>query len=385
MTSPTTPLADQNTHARPDIHQTVSVALGERAYEIHIGTGLLQHAGTYIKPLLARPQTVIVTDHNVAEAVLPKLQKSLDAEGISHQTITLPAGESTKSFENLARLTDFLLDAKVERNDMIIALGGGVIGDLTGFAASVLRRGIDFIQIPTSLLAQVDSSVGGKTGINTRRGKNLVGAFHQPRLVLADVGILATLPPRELRAGYAEIVKYGLIDNLTFFEWLETNGAALLAGDTGLLAHAVTVSCKAKAAIVAEDELEQGKRALLNLGHTFGHALEAETGYSDRLVHGEAVAIGMCLAHQYSQSQGLATGQDTARILAHLQAVGLPVAIGDIPGATMSTGALLEHMYQDKKASAGALTFILTKGIGQAFVARDVDPDLLLDFLATRV
>lgn len=371
--------------SRHHLHDTIEVALGDRAYSIHIGTGLIEHAGTYIKPLLARPQTVIVTDHNVAEAVLPRLQKSLDATGIAHRTITLPAGESTKSFDNLARLTDFLLDAKVERNDMIIALGGGVIGDLTGFAASILRRGIDFIQIPTSLLAQVDSSVGGKTGINTKRGKNLVGAFHQPRLVLADVGILSTLPPRELRAGYAEVVKYGLIDNLDFFEWLETNGAALLAGDTDLLAQAVTVSCKAKAAIVAEDEREQGKRALLNLGHTFGHALEAETGYSGRLVHGEAVAIGMCLAHEYSQSQGLTDGQDTARILAHLKAMGLPVAIGDIDGSSVSADALLEHMYQDKKASAGALTFILTKGIGKAFIAKDVDPALLLDFLTTRV
>lgn len=367
------------------IHETIEVALGARSYSIHVGTGLLECAGTLIKPILARPQTVIVTDHNVAEAILPKLQKSLDAEGIAHQTITLPPGEKTKSFDTLARLTDFLLDAKVERNDVVIALGGGVIGDLTGFAASVLRRGVDFIQIPTSLLAQVDSSVGGKTGINTRRGKNLVGAFHQPRLVIADVGVLTSLPPRELRAGYAEVVKYGLIDQPEFFEWLEVNGAALLDGDTALLARAVTVSCKAKAAIVAQDEREQGRRALLNLGHTFGHALEAEAGYSGRIVHGEAVSIGLCLAHEFSQAQGLATGQDAARVAAHLLSAGLPTTISDIPGERMSAETLLDHIRQDKKASGGALTFILTKGIGKAFVANDVDPAPLLHFLTTRV
>jgi 3-dehydroquinate synthase len=377
--------SSSGTSPSSSFQNTVDVALGDRTYSILIGTGLLETAGKHIKPLLARNQTVIVTDHNVAEAVLPKLQKSLDEAEIAHRTITLPAGETSKSFDTLARLTDFLLDARVERNDMIIALGGGVIGDLTGFAASVLRRGIDFIQIPTSLLAQVDSSVGGKTGINTRFGKNLVGAFHQPRLVLADVGVLSTLPPRELRAGYAEVVKYGLIDQPDFFEWLEANGAALLAGDTQLMVEAVAVSCKAKAAIVAEDERERGRRALLNLGHTFGHALEAETGYSDRLVHGEAVSIGMCLAHEFSQVQGLASGQDTQRLKAHLKALGLPSSISDIPGAPVAASALVDHMYQDKKAIAGALTFILTKGIGQAFVATDVDPATLLDFLATRV
>lgn len=371
--------------AIPQIHETIEVSLGARSYPIHVGTGLLEHAGSFIKPVLTRPRTVIVTDHNVAEAILPKVQKSLDAEGITHQTITLPPGEGTKSFDNLARLTDLLLDAKVERSDIIIALGGGVIGDLTGFAASILRRGIDFIQIPTSLLAQVDSSVGGKTGINTKRGKNLVGAFHQPRLVLADTGALSSLPPRELRAGYAEIVKYGLINQPDFFEWLEKNGAALLEGGTDLLAHAVTVSCKAKAAIVAQDEREQGKRALLNLGHTFGHALEAEAGYSGRIVHGEAVAIGMCLAHEFSQVQGLATGQDAVRVAAHLSSVGLPTCIGDIPGGPMLAEALVEHIYQDKKASGGALTFILTRGIGKAFVAKDIDPAALLHFLTTRV
>lgn len=366
-------------------YQTIKVELGDRSYLIHVGTNLIENAGALIKPLLARPQTVVVTDHNVADAVLPALQKSLDAEDIAHKSITLPPGEGTKSFNNLERLCDFLLDAKVERGDMIIALGGGVIGDLTGFAASILRRGIDFIQIPTSLLAQVDSSVGGKTGINTRFGKNLVGAFHQPRLVLADVGVLSSLPPRELRAGYAEVAKYGLIDQPEFFEWLEANGAALLEGDTSLTAHAVAVSCKAKAAIVAEDEREQGKRALLNLGHTFAHALEAEAGYSGRLVHGEAVAIGMCLAHDFSQVLGLSTGQDAGRVAAHLKSMGLPTRIGDIPGDPMSAGALLEHMRQDKKASGGALTFILTKGIGKAHIAVDVDAAALLHFLTTRV
>ena len=377
--------AKSTVSSKPHKHQTIEVSLGTRSYSIHVGTGLLDRAGTFIKPLLARPRTVIVTDHNVAEAILPKLQKSLDAEGIAHQTITLPPGEGTKSFDTLARLTDLLLEAKVERSDIIIALGGGVIGDLTGFAASILRRGIDFIQIPTSLLAQVDSSVGGKTGINTKYGKNLVGAFHQPRLVLADVGILSSLPPRELRAGYAEVVKYGLIDQPEFFEWLEKNGAGLLDGDEGLLAHAVTVSCTAKATIVAEDEREQGKRALLNLGHTFGHALEAEAGYSGRIVHGEAVAIGLCLAYEFSQAQGLTTGQDASRVAAHLASVGLPTTIGDIPGGPMLADALMEHISQDKKASGGALTFILTKGIGGAFVAKDVDPAPLLHFLTTRV
>lgn len=378
------PARPTSSKAAPE-HETIEVALAERSYEIRVGTRLIENAGALIKPLLRRPQSVIVTDHNVADAVLPTLQKSLDAAGIAHQTITLPPGESTKSFDSLAQLCDFLLDARVERGDTIIALGGGVIGDLTGFAASILRRGIDFIQVPTSLLAQVDSSVGGKTGINTRVGKNLVGAFHQPRLVLADVGVLSSLSPRQMRAGYAEVVKYGLIDQPEFFEWLEVNGAALLAGDRDLIAHAVSVSCKAKAAIVAEDEREEGNRALLNLGHTFAHALEAEAGYSDRIVHGEAVAIGLCLAHDFSQMLGLSTGQDGARVTAHLKTMGLPTSIGDIPGKPMSANALLEHMRQDKKASDGALTFILTRGIGKAFVARDVDPATLLEFLTTRV
>ncbi len=386
MTSPAAPnpANPASSKAAPE-HETIKVALGQRSYLIHVGTNLIEHAGALTRPILARPQTVIVTDHNVADAVLPALQKSLDAEHIAHQTITLPPGEGTKNFDHLARLCDFLLDAKVERGDAIIALGGGVIGDLTGFASAILRRGIDFIQIPTSLLAQVDSSVGGKTGINTKFGKNLVGAFHQPRLVLGDVGVLSSLPPREFKAGYAEVVKYGLIDQPDFFEWLEANGTALLAGDTGLIAHAVTVSCRAKAAIVAEDEREQAKRALLNLGHTFAHALEAEAGYSGRIVHGEAVAIGMCLAHEFSEVAGHSTGQDAGRLAAHIKSVGLPTTIGEIPGDPMSADALLGHMYQDKKASGGALTFILTKGIGKAFVARDVDPAALLQFLTTRV
>lgn len=386
MTTPSAP--DPANPASANVvpeHQTVEVALAERSYRVHIGTRLLESAGALVKPILARPQTVIVTDHNVADAVLPGLQRSLAAAGIAHQTITLPPGEGTKSFDHLARLCDFLLDAKVERNDTIIALGGGVIGDLTGFASSILRRGIDFIQIPTSLLAQVDSSVGGKTGINTRYGKNLVGAFHQPRLVLCDVAVLASLPPREMRAGYAEVLKYGLLDQPEFFDWLEINGPALLAGDADLIAHAVTVSCRAKAAIVASDEREQGRRALLNLGHTFAHALEAEAGYSGRIVHGEAVAIGLCLAHDFSQVLGLSTGQDGGRVAAHLKSVGLPTTIGDIPGEPMTASALLEHMYQDKKATGGALTFILTKGIGKALVARDIDPAALLQFLTTRV
>jgi 3-dehydroquinate synthase len=367
------------------IPKVIDVNLGERSYEIHVGTGLIDQAGQLIAPLLARPKTLIVTDDHVGGAVLPSLKTSLETVGIHVDCCVLPPGEATKSFAHLQKLTDTMLDAKIERDDMVIALGGGVIGDLTGFAASILRRGVDFIQIPTSLLAQVDSSVGGKTGINTKFGKNLIGAFHQPRLVLADVNVLTSLPERELRAGYAEVVKYGLIDQPDFFEWLEANGPSLLAGDVKARIYAIANSCQSKANIVAKDEREQGKRALLNLGHTFGHALEAETNYSDRLNHGEGVSIGMCLAHDFSVTEGLGRGQDTARVKAHLRAVGLPTEIRDIPGKPMSADALLEHMYQDKKSSGGALTFILTEGIGKAFVVKDVDPTNLLTFLKTRV
>lgn len=365
--------------------ETVTVALEDRSYDIHVGAGLLDEAGAIIAPMLSRPRTVVVTDENVVTQVWPRLQKALDAAGIAADVLTLPAGEGTKSFTQLEGLLDQLLDAGLERDDVIIALGGGVIGDLTGFAASVFKRGIGFIQIPTTLLSQVDSSVGGKTGINTRFGKNLVGSFHQPRAVICDVEVLSSLPPRELRTGYAEVVKYGLINQPDFFDWLEVNGQKLIEGDLAARTYAVAQSCRFKAAIVAEDETEKGARALLNLGHTFGHALEAETGYSRRLTHGEGVAIGMALAHDFSSDEGLANGQDGERLKAHLRAVGLPADIRDIEGPRTTAEALIAHMYQDKKASGGTLTFILTEGIGKAFVARKVDPQKLQSFLTSRV
>ena len=384
MSAPTGSSQEPNSASDAGV-QTIKVDLGPRSYDIHVGPGLIASAGALIAPLLKRPKVLIVTDENVARHVLPALEASLHEAGLSRDIITLQPGEATKSFDQLQRLVDAFLEARLERDDLVIALGGGVIGDLTGFAASVLKRGIGFIQIPTSMLAQVDSSVGGKTGINTRFGKNLVGAFHQPSLVIADVETLSSLPARELRAGYAEIVKYGLINQLNFFEWLEVNGAKLLGGDLEARTHAVAQSCRSKALIVAEDEREGGRRALLNLGHTFGHALEAETGYSAKLNHGEGVAVGICLAHEYSAAEGLSTRQDSDRVKSHFKAMGLPTDIADIEGGPFSADALLEHMYQDKKASGGALTFILTKGIGEAFVARDVSPTSLLSFLNSRV
>ncbi len=359
----------------------VHVALAGRSYDILIGPGLLDTAATHIAPLLKRKFAVIVTDANVAQHHLPTLQKSLSASGIEHQAIVLPAGEPTKSFTQLASLCDQLLAAKVERRDIVIALGGGVIGDLTGFAAAILRRGVNFIQIPTTLLAQVDSSVGGKTGINSAHGKNLIGAFHQPSLVLADLDCLKTLPLRERRAGYAEVVKYGLLGDRPFFDWLETNAAQVLAADTAALRHAVRICCEAKARIVAEDETETGVRALLNLGHTFGHAYEAATGYSQRLLHGEAIAIGMVQAFRYSEQQGLCAKGTTEIVERHLKAAGLPVHASEIPGSLPPPHGLVELMKQDKKAVGGKLTFILTKAIGDAFIARDVDEASILSFM----
>ena len=351
--------------------ETLSVALGERSYDLRVGQGLVGNAGALLRDVLARPRAVIVTDQRVAALHLPALNQSLDQAGIEHQAVVLPPGEASKSFGQLETLLDRLLEAKVERHDTILALGGGVIGDLAGFAASVLRRGIDFVQLPTTLLAQVDSSVGGKTGINTRHGKNLFGSFHQPRLVLADVGVLDTLPRRELLAGYAEVVKYGLLGDATFFAWLERHGQALVEGNMAARREAVAVSCRAKAAIVGRDEHETGERALLNLGHTFGHALEAEHGFSDRLLHGEAVAIGMVLAFELSEALGQCPGQDVERVRRHLAMVGLPTS----PAATqvgISAGRLYAHMLQDKKVRDGRTTFILVRGIGQAFISREV-------------
>ncbi|MBO9589901.1 3-dehydroquinate synthase [Devosia sp.] len=363
-----------------DISHTVHVALGERAYDILIGPNLIDDAGAILAEKFPGRRFGIVTDTEVAKAQLPRLVASLEFSGLTFSTITLPSGESTKSWEHLRTVVEGLLAAKLERNDLVIALGGGVIGDLAGFAASITRRGMDFVQIPTSLLAQVDSSVGGKTGINSPHGKNLVGAFHQPKLVLADLSALDTLPPRQFAAGYAEVVKYGLIDDPDFFEWLEANHAEIFAGGPAR-GEAIARCCAHKARVVIEDEKEIGVRALLNLGHTFGHALEKDTGYSDRLLHGEGVSIGMVLAHTFSNRLGLAPGQDSGRIAAHLRKSGLPTTLADIPGSLGSTETLMAAIAQDKKVSRGALTFILTRGIGQAFIEKNVDPAKVSAFL----
>ncbi len=359
----------------------VHVPLGERAYDIEIGPGLLDAAGTRLRAMFPGRRFGIVTDTEVARTQLPRLLAGLDREGLGHSEIVLPNGEASKSFARLGEVVDFILAARLERGDLIIALGGGVIGDLAGFAAAIARRGMSFIQMPTTLLAQVDSSVGGKTGINSPHGKNLVGAFHQPRLVLADLDALATLPARQFAAGYAEVVKYGLIDDAPFYYWLEANRAAIFAGDLALRSEMVARCCAAKTRFVLADEKETGVRALLNLGHTFGHALEAATGYSDRLLHGEGVAIGMVLAHGFSARLGLAPGQDTGRIAQHLAAAGLPTRLADIPGELAPTDVLMAAIAQDKKVVRGALTFILTRGIGEAFIERNVEATAVRQYL----
>lgn len=351
----------------------VEVPLGTRGYGIDIGAGALDKAGELLAPYAPRGRLVVVTDTNVATHQLGRLTASLAQAGIAAVTQVLPAGEGTKSWEHLAALLDGMLAQGVERNDHVVALGGGVIGDLVGFAAAILKRGCGFVQVPTTLLAQVDSSVGGKTAINTAAGKNLVGAFHQPSYVLIDPTTLDTLPEREVRAGYAEVAKYGLIDDAAFFAWCEANGAALIAGDAEARVEAIRHSISAKAAIVGEDERETtGRRALLNLGHTFGHALEAETGFSDKLLHGEAVAAGMALAFRFSARQGLCPAADAARVTAHLEAIGLPVFL-DEAGIDASGAALVAHMAHDKKMSGGRLPFLLARGIGETFLAQDVD------------
>jgi 3-dehydroquinate synthase len=360
----------------------IPVALAGRGYDILVGGGLIAEAGPLIRPLTRGRQAVVVTDANVARLHLDPLERSLAEAGIAHRRIVLPAGEETKSFGHFARLCEDILGGGIDRGTMLVALGGGVIGDLAGFAAATLLRGIDFVQVPTTLLAQVDSSVGGKTAIDSRHGKNLVGAFHQPRLVLADTDALATLPERELRAGYAEIVKYGAIRDAAFFAWLEAKGAALLAGDAAARDEAIATSCRAKAAIVAADEREGGERALLNFGHTFGHALEAETGFGSALLHGEAVAIGMCLAADLSARLGLCPAADAARLRRHLAASGLPVAIPAPNGRRPAAAALLAHMRKDKKARDGSITLILCRGIGKAFATGEVAEETLLAFLA---
>jgi 3-dehydroquinate synthase len=353
---------------------TVRVDLGARGYDIHVGRGLLAAAGRHLRPLLRQPRVVIVTDETVARLHQPSLERALDGAAIAHHSIVLPPGEQTKSFEHLEQLVDALLAGKVERRTLIVALGGGVIGDLAGFAAAIALRGLEFVQVPTTLLAQVDSSVGGKTGIDTRWGKNLVGAFHQPRLVLADIDVLATLPRRQLLAGYAEVVKYGLIADPAFFAWLEDHGPALIEGDEVARQHAVRVSCAAKARIVAADEREAGARALLNLGHTFAHALETECGYGDELLHGEAVAIGLVMAFDLSARLGLCPPEDAARVERHLGAIGLPTELNAIAGRVWDPSRLMEHMRHDKKVRDGRITFVLARAIGQAFIATDVDP-----------
>ncbi len=356
--------------------ETVRVELGARSYEVRIGAGLLAKAGAQIAPLLKRPRVAILTDETVAALHLETLQSALTAEGIESSALALPAGEATKGWPQFSRAVEWLLAQKIERRDIVIAFGGGVIGDLAGFAAAVLRRGVRFVQIPTTLLAQVDSSVGGKTGINSDHGKNLIGAFHQPSLVLADTAILATLSDRDFRAGYGEVVKYGLLGDADFFAWLEENGPNLRR-DMAALNRAVAHSVAMKAGIVARDETEQGERALLNLGHTFGHALESATGYSDRLLHGEGVAIGCALAFDLSARMGLCAQEDPSRVFAHLRAMAMPARIAEIPGDLPDDAALIALMGQDKKVVDGKLTFVLARGIGQAFTSDQADPAIL--------
>jgi 3-dehydroquinate synthase len=361
--------------------RTLRVGLGERSYDVFVGAGLIGQAGALMKPLLPRGRTTVVCDKTVRRLHGAALEAALEAQGIASSWIVLPPGEQTKSWAGLAELSEQLLTLGLDRGDAITALGGGVIGDLTGFAAAIYKRGIDFIQIPTTLLAQVDSSVGGKTAIDTPQGKNLIGAFHQPRLVLADLDVLATLPGREMRAGYAEVIKYGLLGDFDFFQWLEANGAAVLDRRPDALGQAVAHAIAMKAQIVGDDEKEAAGRALLNLGHTFGHALESETGFGEALLHGEGVAVGCAQAFRFSAMLGHCTAQDAARAESGIAAAGLPTRMAQVSGAPFPATRLIEHMAQDKKAEGGRLTFVLAKGIGQAFVAKGVDADAVRAFL----
>ena len=361
--------------------KTVHVPLPEREYDIRIGSGLLPRAGAEIAPLLARKSVRIVSDTNVASQHLEPLQQGLAQAGIDSAALALPPGEATKCWAQFSRTVEWLLAERVERRDLVIALGGGVIGDLVGFAAAVLRRGVGFVQIPTSLLAQVDSSVGGKTGINAPQGKNLIGAFHQPKLVLADIDVLNTLTERDFLAGYGEVIKYGMLGDAAFFQWLEVNGPRVAAGDNDARLYAVQRSVEMKAEVVLRDETEQGDRALLNLGHTFCHTLENVTGYSDRLLHGEGVAIGCALAFELSQRLGLCSQEDPSRVRAHLKSMGMKTDLADIPGDLPDAATLRSIMGQDKKVIDGKLRFILARGIGDAFVADDVPDDVVLSVL----
>ncbi|MEJ6504794.1 MAG: 3-dehydroquinate synthase [Rhodobacter sp.] len=359
----------------------VAVLLGDRSYDVVIEAGLTERVGDLIAPLLARKRVAIVTDDLVAPLHLETLQASLDLAGIAHTNLILPHGESTKNWPCLTQTVEWLLEQKIERRDIVIAFGGGVIGDLVGFAAAILRRGVRFVQIPTTLLAQVDSSVGGKTGINSVAGKNLIGAFHQPSLVLADIALLDSLSKRDFLAGYGEVVKYGLLGNIGFYEWLEKCGPQIALGDHALRQVAVTRSVQMKADIVGRDETEEGERALLNLGHTFCHALEKATGYGERLLHGEGVAIGCVMALELSQSMGLVSQESPSRLRAHLRAMGTKVDLADISGALPSAEVLLSYMAQDKKVIDGRLRFILNRSIGQSFVADDVPAKAVLEVL----
>lgn len=359
----------------------IPVDLGNRSYNVRIGRGLLQRAATEIMPLLRRKKVAVITDETVAAAHLMTLAASFLAQDISMTALSLPTGEATKGWSQLERSVEWLLEQKVERGDVVVAFGGGVVGDLAGFAAAILRRGVRFVQIPTSLLAQVDSSVGGKTGINSRQGKNLIGAFHQPSLVLADIDVLTTLPAREFLSGYGEVMKYGLLGDAAFFGWLEINGPAMATGNADARQYAVRRSVEMKAGIVSRDETEQGERALLNLGHTFCHALETATGYSNRLLHGEGVAIGCVLAFELSQRLGLCSQELPSRVAAHLRSLGMKTDLADIDGDLPGAEALLALMAQDKKAVHGKLRFILAHAIGDAFVADDVPTDSVLGLL----
>lgn len=361
--------------------QTVHVPLDDRAYDIHIGPGVLGDVAQYVQPFLNRPRVVIVVDAHVAGLHLATVTDSLDRAGVDYAVLQVPQGEASKSWDQVTRIVEWMLDQNVERRDLVLAMGGGVVGDLVGFAAAILRRGVRFVQLPTSLLAQVDSSVGGKTGINTRHGKNLVGAFHQPTLVLADTAVLGTLTPRDFLAGYGEVVKYGLLGNAEFFDWLEINGPKLAEGDMDARAESVRISCQMKADIVVRDETEQGDRALLNLGHTFCHALEAATGYSDRLLHGEGVAIGCALAFEVSARMGLCSQEAPSRVRAHLQDMGMMRDLADIDGDLPDADALIGLMGQDKKVLNGQIRFIMARAIGEAFVTSEVDLGVVRDVL----
>jgi 3-dehydroquinate synthase len=362
----------------------VNVALGDRAYDIVIGRSQMATLGVRASALKPGAKAAIVTDDTVAGLHLEAAEAALKTGGLATSRVVVGAGEGTKSFAGLERVCEALIAAKIERGDLVVALGGGVVGDLAGFAAAVVRRGLDYIQVPTTLLAQVDSSVGGKTAINSHHGKNLVGAFYQPLLVVADTAVLDTLPPRQFRAGYAEVVKYGLLGDAGFFGWLDANVKDVFAGGAAR-EHAIATSCRMKAAIVARDERETGDRALLNLGHTFGHALEAAAGFSDRLLHGEAVALGMALAAEFSARLGVLAPEQAARATRHLAGAGLPVRLADVAGGVPNADRLMDLIAQDKKVRRGKLTFILLRDIGAAYIAPDIDPALLRAFLVEKL